>query len=187
MCGCDKKMTGGTTTSPSPAMQAVYTGAIGGAIGALVYGMEGSVPLPGGYQLSAPVGLAVHTGLASFVSDSYLAKPLNDYLTKMTYTKVAPYSGDVTTAAVTPALLMVAGDQTVTPLAGALIGGVSHAVAEMINGPVSWDGSGSGGKTSAAVYGGARMYSSGVGYQYGSPLASASNRGQTASVYAQRY
>jgi hypothetical protein len=152
-------------------MHAAYSAAVGGVAGGLLYGMNAGVSLPGGYVVRAPIGMAIHVGLASYLSDAFVCPVIDPMLTS--YTTIAPYSCDLSAAALTPALLTLAGDRTVGLLPGALIGGLSHLAADMLD-PISDDGGSGGGsggtggnKYASAVYGGSRMYSTGQGYQYG--------------------
>ena len=167
--------------SDKPVMHAVYSGAVGGATAALLYGMNQNISLPGGMQLRAPLGMAIHVGLASYVSDAFICPALQDPLKG--YDTVLKYSCDVSTAVVTPALLTLAGDRTVGIVPGALIGGLSHMVADVLNPNTTTQS----GHVVDSAYGGSRMYSSGSGYQYGSCSGGCGGCGQSASMYSSKY
>lgn len=109
------------------AKKSVVAAAVSGAAAALYYGVNQNIALPGGFSLRAPLGMAVHVGLSSFVSElvasmDNVQKALGDF---------KDYAAPVGTAVVTPSLLMVAGDQTVSTAEGAVIGGLSQLVADI--------------------------------------------------------
>lgn len=169
------------TTTPNPLMHAAYSAAVGGVAGGLLYGMNGNISLPGGYAVRAPLGMAIHVGLASYLTDAFVCPNITAPALK-SYTTIAPYACDITSAALTPALLTLAGDRTVGVLPGALIGGLSHLAADYLD-PADKPSP----PTASAVYGGSRMYSSGQGYQYGSCSGGCGGCGQTSSYYGQKY
>ena len=131
-------MYGATDDSPSPAMTAVYSGAIAAAATGLIYGMSVDVPLPGGIGLRAPLGMAVHVGLSSFLSNSYIdptVQKQSQSITWISADNLKTYAPPVETGLVTGGLLMLAGDQTVGSGYGAVIGGLSELAAQMIKLP----------------------------------------------------
>lgn len=129
-------MYGATDDSPSAAMTAVYSGAIAAAATGLIYGVGVDVAIPGGFGLRAPLGMAVHVGLSSFLSNSYIDPTVQKQnMSWISADNLKVYGPPVETGLVTGGLLMLAGDQTVGSGVGAVIGGLSELGAQMIKIP----------------------------------------------------
>lgn len=179
----------GLDKDSSALMKAAYAGAIGGVGRLVLRGMDGQVLLPGGIALPGPLGMAVHVGLSSYASEAYVAENLVSPLIT-SYTSIVPFANTIATTALTPGLLMLAQNSPATNVEGALVAAVGQAVVDYMVEPTT-SGGGGGGKgvqAQASYEMGARMYSSGVGYQYGYGIGGGSSGyGQTASMYGQGY
>lgn len=166
----DASATTGTVTTPTSTMLALTSGAVAAVATGLIYGMDSDVAIPGGFGLRAPLGMAVHVGLSSFISNSYI----DPWVQKQNETMISAdnlklYAPPVETGVLTGSLLMLAGDQTVGGGVGAIIGGLSEYASHMINASSSSGGGGA------------------QGNYVGSSSGYGSGRGQSASMYSQKY
>jgi hypothetical protein len=107
-------------------MQSLVAAGIGGVGGLVLLGMDGQVQVPLIGGLSAPLGSAIHVGLASYLGK--MAEPA----VEAQITQLKGYGDVAVTAVATPALLYLAGDDQLGMGMGAVLGGASDLAAKML-------------------------------------------------------